>query len=64
MFQGMDQKILLSLSFNFDMRPYQAEKSTALSQDKEHISNIRMLKPTFVGVKKKATFIIKTFSEL
>ena len=26
-----------------------------------HISNIRKLKPTFVGVKKKVTFIIKTF---
>ena len=26
-----------------------------------HISNIRMLKPTFVGVKKTVTFVIKTF---
>ena len=26
-----------------------------------HISNIRMLEPTFVGVKKKVTFVIKTF---
>ena len=26
-----------------------------------HISNIRMLKPTFVGVKKKVTFIKKLF---
>ena len=26
-----------------------------------HISDLRNLKPTFVGVKKKVTFIIKTF---
>ena len=26
-----------------------------------HMSDIRNLKPTFVGVKKKVTFIIKTF---
>ena len=30
----------------------------------DHISNIRILKPTFVGVKKKVSFIIKTFWEL
>ena len=37
--------------------------TTRLTQDsiRMHISNLRNLKPTFVGVKKKVTFTIKTF---